>query len=1769
MLRKVKQPVATTTVGRSRPTRRRTRLFRGALISVLSLATSAVARPSDAGSVTPLGDAVVQVVNGLTQQPVRGALVVAKQHIGDSFKWQAQQSTDNAGQVRFRLPGLGTGQSYAFFAQPYNGGWAQSSDVATTGTFRFLVGMLPVTAVAGGTGAVLANTTVTIKEHLADGTLQWVKQGTTGNDGIVTFDVPGLGAGRSYVLEAKSPWDGTTKRSNDITDVGPVTFVVGNAPLTVTLVDALSLQALPYQRITVRERLADGSLKWTAQRDTDDRGQAVFDLPGLGQGRTYVLSASVFNGTTAVSSDLTAAGPFVFKVGTLAVQVVRGGTGEILPAVKVTAYEQIANASPKWVLQATTDERGLLRLDLAGIDQGRRYLLQANSPWDGTSKWSNAITSSGHFVFMVGNAPLRVTLLNGLSGQLLSGQKISARERLADGSSRSVIDRTTDTNGLAVFDLQGLGDGRVYFLQARPYNGGTATSPDLTAPGDYQFKVGMLEVAAVKGADLSPLPATLVTAKEVVADGTLKTTTSGTTDANGIIRFDLPGLGAGRNYQLEAKSPIDGTTKRSDVLTATGRYTFTVGNAPLNVALMNALSGDPLPNMKITASERLATGKLQYVSQRVTDAAGRTSFDLTGLGSGRIYVLSVVPYNTGTVYSDDLRAPGQYDFRVGGVEVTAIKTLDNTPIPSLAVSAREKGADGKLTTAASGSTDANGLIRFDLPGLKAGKTYVLEAKSPLDGSTKRSQDISANGKYVFQVGNPPVIVTLRNALSGQPLAGVSIAAREKLTTGTLKWIRQVTTDAAGQAIFDLEGLGTGRTYLFTCTPYNGGSVDSDLVTKPGAFDFLVGTLEVTVVSGATGQILPGADVAAIELYTSSKGRVKERWTNGGTTDAAGIIRFDLPGLGNGRTYVLDTSSPIDGSRKRTAALTQTGKLTFVVGNKPLRVTLTNGLSNAPLPDTDITAYELLPDGDTHWTSQSTTDATGVALFDLDGLGDGRVYVLTTDPYDAGGVDTPPIAATGDVAFRVGTVPVMLVDGDNNVPMAGIEIHAYEKTPDGELRWAKAATTDANGVVQFDFEGVSQTTPDSTVGVRVYVLQLCNPFGVDKTYYSGLIDQEGPFEFRITRDGDYPLDITPPTISISTPVDGGNVDADGFTVTGSAADDVTLSQVVVTVTDPVKGVSKGNASYSGSTQRWTFSVSPTMVTVGQTLTIIARAFDQARNQAAKTISVHAIVDSTPPQVTITSHKDGAEVEKTGFLLAGTATDDIAVASLRISVDDPVLGRTVNQQLVDVTPGNGSWTFTVLNGQVTQGQTIAVTLVAADAKGHSSTASIQLVVVAVDFEGTHLINRITFGATPALFSEVASIGADAFVNQQLAPASIDDSAFDAMLAGRPRPTTASDLQTYELLHAIYSRRQLQEVMTLFWDNHFNTDINKSKVVAYELAENDQFRQNALGSFRTLLGISAKSPAMLVFLDNASSKKANPNENYARELEELHTLGVDGGYTQRDVEQVAKAFTGWQVQNGQFFFNATDHDTTAKVVLGQQLPAGRGIEDGEQVLDILAAHPSTARFICTKLSRLFVSDKPPSTVVDRCASSFLVSGGQMGTVVQTILRSPEFADAANFRAKVKTPLEFVVGVVRNFGAAPDWNDLVNAMGDMGMNLFMDPVPTGWSETGDDWINSNTLIQRFKFVNHVAFASAGNGTSVQLRPFFTNNGFTTADGIVGFLFQMLFHHDFTALDRQVALAILTNNGTDTFDLNAASADARLRRLAGTVMTYPGYQFQ
>lgn len=432
-------------------------------------------------------------------------------------------------------------------------------------------------------------------------------------------------------------------------------------------------------------------------------------------------------------------------------------------------------------------------------------------------------------------------------------------------------------------------------------------------------------------------------------------------------------------------------------------------------------------------------------------------------------------------------------------------------------------------------------------------------------------------------------------------------------------------------------------------------------------------------------------------------------------------------------------------------------------------------------------------------------------------------------------------------------------------------------------------------------------------------------------------------------------------------------------------------------------------------------------------------------------------------------------------------------------------------------------------------------------------------------TQLLNRITFGATPELLKYTKSVGALVFLGEQLQPEMFDNTELESQINGL-NLREYQDLSLWKLLHAIHSKRQLQEVMTQFWDNHFSTDINKTGIDA-EKAENQLFRQHALGKFRDLLQISATSPAMLRYLDNASSHKRAPNENYARELMELHTLGVNGGYTEKDVAEVARALTGWRVVGNEFYFDETWHDSEEKIVLGYVISAGGGVEEGERILDILATHPSTADFICTKLLQLFVADQPSAKSKDNCVAVFLNTDGDIRQVVEFVLLSPEFNASPQHR-KIKTPFEFVTNVVRNLEVTtPDTDkNLSRALVNMGMPLFKNPVPTGWPETGDKWMTSDQIMQRIKFVNQTLLQTDNNQVHVDLKNLVLNQGYETAEDIVKFLFELTLSNDYSTTEWEIALGILTDT---PFDINAGDAEQKLRRLVMTVLSYPSYQLQ
>jgi len=453
---------------------------------------------------------------------------------------------------------------------------------------------------------------------------------------------------------------------------------------------------------------------------------------------------------------------------------------------------------------------------------------------------------------------------------------------------------------------------------------------------------------------------------------------------------------------------------------------------------------------------------------------------------------------------------------------------------------------------------------------------------------------------------------------------------------------------------------------------------------------------------------------------------------------------------------------------------------------------------------------------------------------------------------------------------------------------------------------------------------------------------------------------------------------------------------------------------------------------------------------------------------------------------------------------------------------------------------------------------------------------------DQQVAHALSRLTFGARPGDVQAVRQMGVDGWIDEQLHPERLDDAKADAwasqfdvitktsaqleaeyvnpgllqnQLGARVNngKLTADDsmqlrqarqnlrrmtdqTQIAHVGRALLSERQLQEVMTDFWLNHFTVFAGKGIREQYYLAEyeNQVVRPRALGKFRDLLGAVAKSPAMLFYLDNWESAadsgrprqvqvteaqaqrglaqaqraarggtaarnqatvppalqqqalqrrlRGGLNENYGRELLELHTLGVDGGYTQQDVINAARALTGWTIagprQGGGFQFAPYMHDAGEKVVLGRTLKAGRGIEDGEELLDIVARHPSTAHYIAFKLARRFVSDTPSQALVERAAATFTRTDGDIREVVRTIITSPEFFSHEAYRAKVKTPFEVVLSALRAMNAAPDNTVRTSqVIASLGQPYFGHQTPNGWPETADGWLGTGAILNRINF--------------------------------------------------------------------------------------------
>ncbi len=456
---------------------------------------------------------------------------------------------------------------------------------------------------------------------------------------------------------------------------------------------------------------------------------------------------------------------------------------------------------------------------------------------------------------------------------------------------------------------------------------------------------------------------------------------------------------------------------------------------------------------------------------------------------------------------------------------------------------------------------------------------------------------------------------------------------------------------------------------------------------------------------------------------------------------------------------------------------------------------------------------------------------------------------------------------------------------------------------------------------------------------------------------------------------------------------------------------------------------------------------------------------------------------------------------------------------------------------------------------------------------------------------LTNRASFGLRSPEFQVAQSLGFDGWLEAQLNPENIDVSGLESAL-NRIFPTLAqtnaqliadaranqnsfrslAELRYATFLRQFYSGQQLYEVMVEFWSNHFSVEHVSGPIRQFKTPDDRAIRANAMGRFADLLNANARSPAMLYYLDNYVNIATGPQENYARELLELHTLGVNGGYTEDDVKDVARAFTGWTI-NGrgdyEFIFNGLAHDYNAKQFLGQTLPAGQGIEDGQQVLDILATHPSTAQLIATKLVRRFVADNPPSSLVDAVAQVFLATGGDVRSMLRAIFTSAEFAGSGD--QKVKRPAEFIMSAMRTLdlqfqGEAPirRVNQYLEQLNQL---PFMWPAPNGYPDVQGYWINTTAWLSRWNF----AFALAENtlAPGIYLNPLTLLGGANKAAEIVDVLSQRLLRRPLLAEDRQLLIEFAAGGAPLESRIDARTLQVRVRELTALLLASPYFHFR
>ncbi|MCK5189698.1 MAG: hypothetical protein KAR12_06545, partial [Methylococcales bacterium] len=533
-------------------------------------------------------------------------------------------------------------------------------------------------------------------------------------------------------------------------------YAAGNGTLlTVKLVDALDGLPMSNVRVYAFQRLSDNSLQWYQNKTSDSNGQIDFDLQGIDNGGAYVFKTQRLDESGwVVSGDVKNAGSYTFYVRNVRINAVNGLNDSALTGHEIHAYQRDSNNHDTWFASAETNASGVVDFSLPDLASGQRYIFKSRSPVD-NAVWyvGEEIYQSSTSTFVIGNKPLSVELVNNADQQPIANFEVSAYKRLPDNSLKWVQKQTSNVNGRVTFDLQGLGNGTVYVLEAKQEQGRNwARSDDLNNTGNYAFNIRNIRVTVVNGLNDKALTGHKIHAFKRDVNGDDSWFSASTTSASGLADFFLPGLTTGQRYVFKSLSPVDNTTwYTGEEINQSGVSNFVVGNALLELKLVNSLSQQSIANVDVTAYQRLPDNSFKWFQRKTTDSKGRIKFDLDGLGDNHQYILRASPYGI-KISSKNIVDTGEFIMEAGRVAVTLRRKIDGSVLVGKKLQLLEKVAPGVFEWRASSITDQNGLVRFDPEGLDEGNVFVIYGQNFL-GSNYRyySHWVTSKGALEFVV----------------------------------------------------------------------------------------------------------------------------------------------------------------------------------------------------------------------------------------------------------------------------------------------------------------------------------------------------------------------------------------------------------------------------------------------------------------------------------------------------------------------------------------------------------------------------------------------------------------------------------------------------------------------------------------------------------------------------------------------------------------------------------------------------------------------------------------------------------------------------------------------------------------------------------------------------------------------------------------------------------------------------------------------------------